>query len=305
MDKIKIGIPRSLYYYYFGDLYTNFFKYLDCEVIISPNTNKEILELGSIYSNDEMCLSLKNYIGHIAYLKDKVDYIVIPRIDNYNIDNQTCTNFLSLYDIANNLFEINILNYNISMSTNETEYKGFLEMGKILKKKHKEIKNAYLRAKIESSNKNDRLIRTNMHNLLSKKIKILLVGHSYNLYDQLIGNPIIDYLNKNNIEIIYSDQFDSVKTNKLSYNLSSECYYKYNKESIGSIEFCKGMIDGVIFISTFPCGPDSLVNELVMRKIDIPHINIIVDDIDSSVGLVTRLESFIDILKVRKKNCLL
>lgn len=305
MDKIKIGIPRSLYYYYFGDLYTNFFKYLDCEVIISPNTNKEILELGSIYSNDEMCLSLKNYIGHIAYLKDKVDYIVIPRIDNYNIDNQTCTNFLSLYDIINNLFEINILNYNISMSTNETEYKGFLEMGKILKKKHKEIKNAYLRAKIESSNKNDRLIRTNMHNLLSKKIKILLVGHSYNLYDQLIGNPIIDYLNKNNIEIIYSDQFDSVKTNKLSYNLSRECYYKYNKESIGSIEFCKGMIDGVIFISTFPCGPDSLVNELVMRKIDIPHINIIVDDIDSSVGLVTRLESFIDILKVRKKNCLL
>ena len=282
MDKIKIGIPRSLYYYYFGDLYTNFFKYLDCEVIISPNTNKEILELGSIYSNDEMCLSLKNYIGHIAYLKDKVDYIVIPRIDNYNI-----------------------LNYNLSMSTNETEYKGFLEMGKILNKTKKEIKNAYLRSKIESSNKTDRLIRTNMHNLLSKKIKILLVGHSYNIYDSLIGNPIIDYLNKNNIEIIYSDQFDSVKTNKLSYNLSKECYYKYNKESIGSIEFCKGMIDGVIFISTFPCGPDSLVNELVMRKIDIPHINIIVDDIDSSVGLVTRLESFIDILKVRKKNCLL
>ena len=303
MDNIKIGIPRSLYYYYYGDLLINFFKYLDCEVIVSPNTNKEILELGNTYSNDEMCLSLKNYIGHVAYLKDKVDYIVIPRIDNYNIDNQTCTNFLSLYDIINNIFDVKILNYNLSISTNETEYKGFIEMGKKLNKKRIEIKNAYFRSKIESSNKIDRLIRTNIHNLLSKKIKILLVGHSYNLYDSLIGNPIIEYLNKHNIEIIYSDQFDKVKTNKLSYNLSCECYYKYNKESIGSIEFCKGMIDGIIFISTFPCGPDSLVNELVMRKIDIPYINIIIDDVDSNVGLVTRLESFIDILKVRKRTC--
>ena len=38
-----------------------------------------------------MCLSLKNYIGHVAYLKDKCDYILIPRIDNYGIENQTCT----------------------------------------------------------------------------------------------------------------------------------------------------------------------------------------------------------------------
>ena len=30
-----------------------------------------------------MCLSIKNYIGHVDYLKDKCDYILVPRIDNY------------------------------------------------------------------------------------------------------------------------------------------------------------------------------------------------------------------------------
>lgn len=303
MDKIKIGIPRSLYYYYFGYLYINFFKYLDCEVIVSPKTNKEIMSLGIKYSNDEMCLSLKNYIGHIAYLKDKVDYIIIPRIDNYYINNQTCTNFLALYDIINNMFNVKILNYNIDLENNDTEYKGFIKIGKILKKTTKQIKYAYYRAKIESSNKIDTLIRNNIYNLLSKKIKILLVGHPYNMYDELIGKPITDYLIKNNIEIIYSNLFDEKKTNELSYKLSECNYFKYNKENIGSIEFSKTNIDGVIFISSFPCGPDSLVNELVMRKIKLPYLNIIIDDLSSEIGLETRLESFIDILKERKKQC--
>lgn len=301
MDKIKIGIPRSLYYYYFSDLYTNFFKYLDCEVIISPPTNKEIMELGNNNSVDEMCMSFKNYIGHVVYLKDKVDYIVIPRIDNYGISNQTCTNFLSLYDIVNNITDTKILNYNICLSNGETEYKGFLKMGKQLKKTKKQIKTAYLRSKIEESNKKDNQIRNNMYNLLTKKIKILLIGHPYNLYDELVGKPIIDYLQKNNIEIIYGDKFDDIKTNKLSTKLSHECYFKYNKENIGSIEICKGMIDGIIFLTSFPCGPDSLVNELVMRKINIPYLNLIIDDLDSNVGLITRLESFTDILKMRRK----
>lgn len=303
MDKIKIGIPRSLYYYYFGYLYINFFKYLNCEVIVSPKTNKEIMDLGNIYSNDEMCLSLKNYIGHIAYLKDKVDYIVIPRIDNYHITNQTCTNFLATFDIINNLFDTKILNYNIDLDNNDTEYKGFLKIGKELNKTNKEIKYAYYRSKIESDNKTDKLIRNNIHNLLSKKIKILLVGHPYNIYDELIGKPIINYLKNNNIEIIYSNQFDELKTNELSYKLSKENYFKYNKENIGSIEFTKTNIDGVIFVSAFPCGPDSLVNELVIRKITLPYLNIIIDDLSSDIGLETRLESFIDILKERKKQC--
>ena len=260
------------------------------------------MELGNANSVDEMCMSLKNYIGHVVYLKDKVDYIVIPRIDNYGISNQTCTNFLSLYDIITNLIDTKILNYNICLSNGETEYKGFLKMGKQLNKKRKEIKNAYLRSKIEENNKLDKQIRNNMHNLLSKKIKILLIGHPYNLYDELVGIPIIKYLEKNNIEIIYGDKFDNIKTNELSYNLSKECYFKYNKENIGSIELCKGMIDGIIFLTSFPCGPDSLVNELVIRKIDIPYLNLIIDDLDSNVGLITRLESFTDILRMRRKQ---
>ena len=129
MDKVKIGIPRSMYYYYYGQLWQRFLKEMNCEVIISPITNKQIMELGMKYANDEMCVSMKNYIGHVAYLKDQCDYILIPRIDNYGIDNQTCTNFLATYDIIRNLFPIKILNYNIDVAHKETEEKAMIELG--------------------------------------------------------------------------------------------------------------------------------------------------------------------------------
>ena len=290
---MKIGIPRSLYYYHFSDLWINFFDYLKIDVIVSPETNKEILDLGLKYSTDEMCLSLKNYIGHVAYLKDKCDYILIPRIDNYGIDNQTCTNFLATYDIINNMFDINILNYNINLRNNETELKGITNIGKRLGISRKKIETAYIYAKSKASKVKKEKVLKNLKNLKSNKKKILIVGHSYNMYDKLIGMPIIEMLKQLNVEIIYSDLF---YTKDESKKYSKELYWKYSKESIGSISKCIDKIDGILFLSSFPCGLDSLVNELVMRKINKPYINIIIDDNSVSGGIETRIESFIDII---------
>jgi len=290
---MKIGIPRSLYYYYFGDFWIKFFEYLNIETIVSPETNKEILDLGLKYSVDEMCLSLKNYIGHVAYLKDKCDYILIPRIDNYGIDNQTCTNFLATYDIINNMFNVNILNYNINLNNNETEFKGFISMSNILNIDKNQIKKAYVYSKEECSKIRTKKILDNTKKLNSKNKKVLLVGHSYNIYDKFIGMPIISMLKKLNIEVIYSDLFLGGDESK---KYADGLYWKYSKENISGISKAINNIDGIIFLSTFPCGLDSLVNELVMRKLDKPYINIILDDNSISGGIETRIESFIDII---------
>lgn len=299
---MKVGIPKSFYYYYYGYLWEDFLNNLGVEVIKSLDTNKEIIELGNKYSSDEMCLSLKNYIGHVCYLQDKCDYILIPRIDNYGIDNQTCTNFLASYDIISNIIKTKILNYNICYSNGDTELKAFKKIGKELGFSSSEIKYAYDNAVINSNYKKERLIRKNIDNLRSRKRKILIVGHSYNIYDKLIGDPIIKFIKQMNMKVIYANLFHEEITNDLSRKLSSELYFKYNRDLIGSIPLVKDKIDGVIFLSSFPCGPDSLVNELVMRKIDIPSINIVVDDLDSTTGLETRLESFIDIINARYKH---
>lgn len=297
MDKVIVGIPRGIFYYYFNTFWKNFFKYLNIDVVVSPPTNKEIISNGCRLANDEMCLSLKIYLGHIDYLKDKCNYILIPRIDNYGLKNQTCTNFLALYDIVNNLFNVNIINYNINLENKETELDGLLNNHDKLNRGRFEIINAYNKAKKDEKEYKEKCIEYNNKKLKNNKLKILLVGHNYNIYDAYVGLPIIKYLEELGVDVILSSNFDSDKANKLSNKLSNTLYFKYSKESIGTIEMAKDYVKGIIFLTTFPCGLDSLVNELIIRKINMPCLNLVIDDMDAEAGIKTRLESFVDILE--------
>ena len=133
-----------------------------------------------------------------------------------------------------------------------------------------------------------------MNKLNSGNKKILIVGHPYNLYDNYLGKIIIKNLEKYPLELIYSDLFNQ---DDLSFYLSENIYWKYSKKTLSAIAYCQNKIDGIIFISTFPCGIDSLVNELVMRKISLPYLNLVIDDLDAITGIETRIESFIDIIE--------
>lgn len=291
-----VGIPKSLYYFYFKDLWLNFFEYLGVQTIISPDTTREIFNLGVKYSSDEMCLSMKDYIGHVAYLKDRCDYILVPRIDNYGRDNQTCTNFLAIFDIVNNLVGSNILNYNVNLLGGETEEKGLISIGKKLGFNTKVLRKAYKYAKKKESSVRKEKVLNNLKKLKSRNKKVLLISHVYNTYNKYIFNPILEMLNKLNIEVIYGDLFDTSDEYKL---YSDGLYWKYSKDIISSIKMSEDDIDGILFLSSFPCGLDSLVNELVLRNINKPYINIVIDDIESLGGIETRIESFIDIISIK------
>jgi predicted nucleotide-binding protein (sugar kinase/HSP70/actin superfamily) len=297
MDKVKIGLPRTFFYYNEGRFLKYFLEELDFDVIVSPPTTNEIKDLGIKYSNDEMCTSIKLFLGHVAYLEDKCEYILNIRMDNTGIKEQGCTNYISTYDLINNIFDKKIINITIDHYNYRTLYKELLKIFNKFNVDKRKIKTAYLFSKIRVSKENKKEIIINTNKLYDDNKKILVVGHSYNLYDELIGDPIIKMFDETKISIIYCDKFDTEKTKELSKNLSKELYWKYSKESAGAVELSKDNIDGIIFISSFPCAPDSMVNELIIRKTKLPYLNIIVDDLNSLAGIETRIESFIDIIE--------
>ena len=130
---------------------------------------------------------------------------------------------------------------------------------------------------------------------------ILIVSHPYTIYDSFLGKPITNFLDKEGVEVIYSDIADAEKIKNLSDNISSDLYWTYNKELLGGLELYKDKVDGIIFLVTFPCGPDALVVNLCQNKIKKPMISIILDELQGEAGLKTRLESFVDIIKLKKK----
>lgn len=300
----KIGIPKALLYYYYNDLWIYFFKYLKCNVIYSNQSNKKILSDGDRLAQDEACLSLKLYLGHVNDLINRCDYILVPRLYSVKKNEGVCTNFNALYDLVNNTFDnINILNYNIDLTNKENELLGFLNLGKELGFSYINSYIAYKFAKEKSLENRLRREEKQKHNLTTNNIKILVAAHPYNLYDDLVGKPIIDYLEEENITIIYSDRINHKIIDSECKKISTDIHWTHSKEVMASINYYKDKVDGIIVISAFPCGPDSLANELAIRKTkNIPVLKLIMEDLNSDIGILTRLESFIDILKQKKEE---
>ena len=144
-------------------------------------------------------------------LKNKCDYILIPRIFSLEKHNQVCTKFNALYDLANNLFDIKILNYNVDISTKNYQMLGFLKLGEKLGFSYIKTYNAYKYAEKMKKMKRKKQEKEQRKLLSSEKIKILLAGHPYNLYDNLIGNNVINFLEQNNITILFSNKIEEEK----------------------------------------------------------------------------------------------
>lgn len=302
--KIKIGIPRAFLYYRNYILWKNFFEIIGCNIVLSPNTDSDIVKVGSKLSVDESCLPSKIYLGHINYLIDKCDYVLIPRIYSYGKKKRVCVKFNGIYDVVNNIFpDIKILDYNIDNLKFKYELFGFIKMGLKLNRNIFRIIYAYIIGKIKEYKYNKTLVLKQDKVMRSNKLKVLIVSHPYIVYDKYLSSNIINYLKDEDIDILHSDRMDRKESIYYAEEESSTLYFLYSKENIGSAFYYKDLVDGIIFLSSFPCGVDSLVNELVIRKIDnVPCINIILDDSTSTGGLYTRLESFIDIIKARRNN---
>lgn len=304
MKKIKIGIPRALLYYRYGVLWKNFFELLGCNVVLSPETNKQIVELGVNNTIDESCLSYKIYIGHVLYLSNICDYILISRVCDYGKKDKVCTRLNGTYDdIKYKISKEQILDYDIEYTKLKFPILGFIKIGFKFSKNIIKILYCYHKAK-EKQKKYDINQANYEKNKLSKpNKKILVLSHFYNIQDKFISKYITSYLEENNIIPIYSNKIDKKITRDFSQYFSNTLYWKYSKEMIGSLYYSKNMIDGIIFISTYPCGIDSLVNNLaILKNKELPILNLVIDENITELSLETKLESFIDILKQGDQN---
>lgn len=304
MKKIKVGIPRALLYYRYGVLWKNFFESLGCNVVLSPETNRQIVELGANNTIDESCLSYKIYVGHVLYLSKICDYILISRVCDYGKKEKVCTRFNGTYDdIKHKIPQDQILDYDIEYTKLKFPILGFLKIGFKFTKNIIKILYSYYKAKKKQKIYNINQANNEKNKLSKNSKKILILSHFYNIQDKFISKYIIDYLEQNNITPIYSNKLDRKITKQFSEYFSNTLYWKYSKEMIGSLYYSKNLIDGIIFISTYPCGIDGLVNNLaILKNRDLPILNLVIDENITELSLETKLESFTDILKQGGNN---
>lgn len=313
---MKIAIPKALTAYQYPILYEHFFKLLGIEVVYSDHTNQEIVQEGIQYSIDECCLATKIYMGHIANLvkrvqTENISYIFAPRISFWGKRETVCVKFYAMYDICKTMFpEIPFVTLNIDYKKGNQEAKAFIALGMQLGFSYAQSLASYLKARNRQRMYEQKKYQKQLASLELHNKNVLLVSHPYIAYDAFLGAPIIRYLESCGIGVCYANhnqmqakKMVSLKKKEPYEKITPSLYWRESRELLNGLVEYLPKVDGIIYLSTFPCGPDALVNELVLRKVkEKPSIHLILDEQEAGEGLYTRLESFVDIISQEEEK---
>ncbi len=304
-QKIKIGLPRAMLYYRYRVLWRTFFQELGMETVVSAATDRDIMERGTALAIDEACLSLKIYLGHVAALVGKCDYIMAPRVSNFGRHRSMCTRFESMPDLIRNVFRNSgqkFISYEVDEEMKKKdEEEGFVEMGKALGCSAKASKKAYKQAKKADLVQHKERVQKYEQQYKREGMKVLIAAHSYVVEDPYMGKTVADYLKRVGVIPLRADMVDRDAALKHSKELSPTCKWEVNREILGGIAMHQEDVDGIILLSAFPCGPDAMTNELITRRVkDVPMLNLVLDSQSGTAGVETRLESFIDIIRFKE-----
>jgi predicted nucleotide-binding protein (sugar kinase/HSP70/actin superfamily) len=319
-------LPRALIHYKFSELWKTFFEELGAEVIISPKTTKRIKDVAVSSAPDEDCYSTKLYFGHAMELKDKVDYLFVPRFGGYEKDHVGCPKFIGLAEVLKSMHpelpEIIMPHFNRAKGGDHRWHllKEAYKVGKIFTNNpikifgaiRKSLKAYHLYKKaliideetlIKWENSEVILNEFPVYRENDRQLKIALVGHSYVLNDPYSSLNIRSILRDHGIDIITSEQMPRSHIEEQMAKLQHDLYFDYEREILGTIMYFleHRTVDGIIHLMIFSCGPDSIAGELAARfsKRDpaIPLLQLVFDELTGEAGLRTRIEAFVDMLR--------
>ena len=137
-------------------------------------------------------------------------------------------------------------------------------------------------------------------------LNIAVVGYPYAIYDDYINGGILGLLSKEKVQVITQDMLSDKVMNRQARNLPKSTFWYFSNRAVyGGLHFMQQKrIDGIIHITAFACGPDSVVDRLLEieahRHNSKPYLSITIDEHTGEAGIRTRVEAFIDMLMYRR-----
>jgi predicted nucleotide-binding protein (sugar kinase/HSP70/actin superfamily) len=320
----RIGIPRALLFYQYYPMWEAFFEYLDGEVVVSPATTKSMLDVGSSLVVAETCLPVKIFCGHVSSLADECDYVFIPAIRSVQKRVYNCSKFLGLPDMTKAV--VPNCPPVIEIDIDATRGKRYLYQS-IYKLGHHFTWNPFkIRRAVQAALEEHRAYQARMHtrgltpleamekastkrewekgNGASSSVTIALVGHPYLLYDEYVNYRLTSRLREMGARVLVPETVGWDELEAAVVRLAGSAYWTYEEEVVGAGGYyLENEANGVIGISAFGCGPDSLMMDAVnrhARRLGKPFMNLTLDEHTAEAGLLTRLEAFLDMIQRRR-----
>ncbi|NLY17743.1 MAG: 2-hydroxyglutaryl-CoA dehydratase [Clostridiaceae bacterium] len=295
---MRVGIPKGLLYCKYHPFFKTFFGELGADIVTSGDTNKNIMDMGVKSCVDEACLPIKIYHGHVCSIIDKCDYLVIPRIMSVRRHEYICPKFCGLPEMINHSIQglPEITFEPLYMQNDSQIYKWCLSAGSVVTGRKSKIKEAF-----ELALKAQKRHSTGI-NIPGENLTVMLAGHPYIIYDGFLNMGIVKKLRSRKIGII-TEEFASKSILESQINkLTKRPFWTFQRNLYGAAAafYHQQIINGIIYLSSFACGIDSVIVELIRFRVgEFPLLVLKLDEHTGEAGVDTRIEAFIDMLERR------
>jgi len=325
---LKIGIPRALMFYRYYPFLRSFLQGCGCDVQPSPPTNLKILHEGTDICVDDVCVAVKVLFGHVSQLAGKVDAILIPRlvsVEKRAYDTFTCPKLIAAPDMIRYSFPHLPPPLEFVMDISKAPFWwGCVRMMRDLHLPLRRFAGAY-RAAMREQERFEGLLHRGLlpddalaemyegvanhlpSYLDDRDVTVAMVGHPYLLGDPVVNKRLVRWLDACGARVLGSTMLTREVLEKESSGLPP-LSWSYEKELLAaaSLFLKRDDVDGVIYLTSFGCGPDSLVTEMVRRELipagDQVLLEMVLDEHSAESGVRTRAEAFVDLLRYRKRS---
>jgi predicted CoA-substrate-specific enzyme activase len=331
---LKIGIPYIFYFHDYLPFWSTFLWDLGFEVIVSPKTNKQVVNLGVENVASEACFPVKVAHGHIKYLKDAgVDAIFIPSFININQNGDeyqrglACPYVQTIPYISNAAIkDMKVISPVVDFGQGARFFKKELnkafrnygvkekdisravvfaqsaqeEFQRAIKEKGKEILKLSAEAqKCESTEeRNSNSDTEKLPNFRTSKLPtIVIIGRAYNAFDSGVNLEIPKKLANLDVLSIPMD-FLPIETISLKSEWTN-MYWRSGQKILRAARIVRNTPNlYAIYIGNFSCGPDSFILKYFKEEMGgKPFLHIEIDEHSADTGAITRCEAFLDSIK--------
>ncbi|HDR67824.1 MAG TPA: CoA activase, partial [Bacteroidaceae bacterium] len=309
--KTVIGIPAALHILDDLEFWKDFFIELSFPVKTSEKY-KDSLRIGKRMAGAEFCAPVDAMYGHIAYLKEKVDYIFMPScLESRNKPAKSERNYCYYTQFSPSLaylqgkgdHEARFISPLLDFNKNKDQIIMLLHRslnsilpGEIL---FEHVSRAYLKAENYSQLRKISFIELyNKEFLTSKDISVVCLGRPYVVLSDVLNKGIPDIFSRLGIKAFYQDMIPLEKETSQDLNrLIKKIPWHFAAMILQVAEkVARTPRLYPVFITAFKCAPDSFVIEYfkqILHLYEKPYLIIQIDEHDSNVGYETRIEAAI------------
>ena len=323
-----VGIPRGLLYFHYQPLWTTFLSRLGVRVRVSQPTDRAHLETAQTLTRSELCLPVKVFLGHVARLKDQVDWLLLPRMISVSPDAYMCPKVLGLTDMVRNVFprlpRLLDPRINVKLPKPQGLAEACARVGQHFTNNPTQLRKAWLAAQEAQAEFSRRLLTYPLDEALrpwdgafsqrqnrpspQTRYRVAVIGRPYITFDSALSHDLLYLLKRHRVQVVTPECLPPEAKEKQTERLSKKVYWELGKDLVAAAMFYMDQpeVDGIINVSSFGCGQDSFTGALVEHYVtmysDKPILNLVLDEHTADTGLNTRVEAFLDMIEQRRRN---